>query len=592
MLQSDKKLWVVPAIAYCLTIFVSANLFADEISEQIDNSLQPQALTYIGVYDLKQIDHNLTGYGVNFAVICRSITYQDGYPQNDYRPNIKHNSFGDTEFTFYNSSDLYAGTSPHSTSICSILFGQDPNAYNPYLGHFYYQGIIPEAKADIYEFWHFLTDKLFPQSPPDVDIITASIGNQFEDWWTRGFDSLAQHYGIVVVAGIGNGQEACDLPLYPAAGTNVIGVGVVNCIDSNDLKLRLSRFCLAYPEHSSFGPTTDKRCKPDIIAVGNYLAADCNDPNLYKPTGNWSSFATPIVSGTAGLLIQKAKDDPNLSNAVSSQSSNCVIKAILLNSATKLPYWHKGNLNKDDDHFVPLDYIQGAGMLNALAAYNNLTAGQQEPGTTHNIGWDLNQINESNDIEKVYRIHIEEPENKLIAATLTWNRHYQQVYPFDAIVEKDADLLIEVWAIGPNDPNNARLLDYSDSSVDNVEHIYCPADPNYSDYEIIIAYSGNGGEINQPPKNQRYALAWNVSSQNVSKADSWYDLNADGILNEIDLFTWVKNKAKSENSPQDYCMGDINEDGSLDDKDLIIFLKKLNLKTLYQPPKATENHTN
>ena len=144
---------------------------------------------------------------------------------------------------------------------------------------------------------------VFPHSQPDADIIIAGIGSQFEDWWTRGIDSLAEHYGLVVVAGIGNGSEAHDPPLYPAAGTNVIGVGVVDSVRSTELITNLAHFALAYPEHSSFGPTEDGRCKPDIVAPGNCLAADFNEPNNYFPTGNWSSFATPVVAGTFRLLI-------------------------------------------------------------------------------------------------------------------------------------------------------------------------------------------------------------------------------------------------------------------------------------------------
>ena len=105
------------------------------------------------------------------------------------------------------------------------------------------------------------------------------------------------------------------------------------------------------------------------------------EPNLYEPTGDWSSFATPVVAGAVAMLIQQAYADPNLQQAVSHDGGNCVIKSVLLNSATKLPYWHKGLLTKDDDHDVPLDYLQGAGMVNAVAASNQLLAGQHFPAT-------------------------------------------------------------------------------------------------------------------------------------------------------------------------------------------------------------------
>ncbi|UCF44245.1 MAG: hypothetical protein JSV99_04835, partial [Planctomycetota bacterium] len=188
---------------------------------QREKMLQPQGLKCTGIYALRQIDPNLTGSGVKFAVICRSITYIDGEPQNDYRPTIENNCLADKQLIFYDQGNPPAGMSPHSTAICSILLGEDPNAFNPHLGHFHYEGVAPEAQADVYEFWHFLTNNIFPGSPPKADVVTASIGNQFQDWWTRGFESLAERYGLLVVAGVGNGSDIHDPLLYPGAGANI-----------------------------------------------------------------------------------------------------------------------------------------------------------------------------------------------------------------------------------------------------------------------------------------------------------------------------------------------------------------------------------
>ena len=569
MLQSAKKILRLGLIL-CLLIPLTA------ISAKAD-SLQPQALNHTGIYALKQIAPNLTGTGVEFAVICRSITYTDGEPQNDYRPDTLHNCFRGKNFAFHDRGELPAGISPHSTAICSILFGEDPDAFDPNLRQFYYQGIAPQAQADIYEFWHFLTNNVFGQCPPDADILTASIGNQSEDWWTRGIESMAEHYGLIVVAGIGNGSRANDSALYPAAAANVIGVGVVNSVNTKNLATKLSHFALAYPEHSSFGPTTDRRCKPDIVAPGNCLAADGSEPNRYEPTGNWSSFSTPIVAGTIGLLTQKAKQDPNLSLAIAKNGGNCVIKAILLNSAKKLPYWHKGQLRTDDDHNIPLDYIQGAGMLNASEAYKHLIAGRNTPGEVATIGWDLNRLQKDRYPVNTYKITLAEPTDKFITATAVWNKHYESTYPFEPAPEKDANLRLELWAIDTEDPNNDYLLDYSDSAVDNVEHIYASTDANYIDYEIVITYSNIDG-LNQPLPAQRYGLAWNVSKKEDSDNIFWYDLNADGIVNESDFTVLVNNWLTSATKPEHYALGDINTDGAIDSNDLQILLDNKDLK--------------
>jgi hypothetical protein len=560
-------------LGLCLIACMAAMLAAGSaVARASDETLQPQGLNVSGIYAIRQLDPNLTGAGIKFAIICRSNTYIDGEPQNDYRPSIEHSCFKDKQLKFRDQSELAAGTSPHSTAVCSILLGEDPNASNPQLGQFHYQGAAPQAQADNYEFWYFLTNNIFPHSPPDADIVTASFGTQFEDWWTRGIESMAEQDGIIVVAGIGNGSNAYDPLLYPGAGANVIGVGVINSVNTENLATKLAHFSLVYPEHSSLGPTAEGRCKPDIVAPGNCLAADANNPNRYEPTGSWSSFSTPIVAGTIGLLVQKAKEDPDLSSAVAKDGGNCVMKAILLNSAKKLPFWHKGRLEKDDDHEAPLDYIQGAGMVNAVGAYKHLIAGPAKPGDVPTTGWDNNQLQKSKNPQNIYKITVAEPNEEFITATVIWNKHYNSVYPFEPRPDKDANLRLELWAVDTNDPENNYLLDYSDSKVDNVEHIYAQGDANYTHYELVVTFS-NIDDPNQTPAAQRYGLAWDITKKLNKDNILLYDLNADGVVNDSDLTILVDNILTGVKSPGNYLLGDINADGVIDKKDFEIILK-------------------
>ncbi len=577
MLQSPKKMFVLGLMAWVTSVLVPLWTVAEAESIPPETILQPKALNHTGIYALREIEGNLTGAGVKFAVICRSITYIDDEPQNDYRPSFGHNCFKGRTFSFHDQVIPLPATSPHSTSICSILFGEDPDASNPELGQFYYQGVVPQASSDIYEFWHFLINNVFHHLPPDVDIVTASIGSPFADWWTRGIESMVEHYGLIVVASIGNGLNDNDPLLYPAASANVIGVGVIDSVNVEDPAINLTNFSLAYPEHSSLGPTIDRRCKPDIVAPGNCLTADVNSSSSYKPTGDWSSFSTPIVAGTLGLLVQKAKQDAALSAAVSPEGGNCVMKAILMNSANKLPYWHKGRLTKDDDNRVPLDYLQGAGMLNAVGAYRNLTAGQNKPGPVSTTGWDLNELNGGENPQNIYRMTFIDKADKYITATVVWNRHYEREYPFEAIPQADVDLRLELWAIDEENPNNAYLLDYSDSEVDNVEHVYFRADPNYTDYEIVVSY-GDTDLSNQTAGAQSYGLAWDIKDAPDSDNILWYDLNTDGIVNEADFTVVLDNWINSITSPDSYLYGDINSDGVFDVNDVQIFLDNTNRK--------------
>ena len=168
-----------------------------------------------------------------------------------------------------------------------------------------------------------------------------------------------------------------------------------------------------------------------------------------------------------------------------------------MTSATKLPYWHKGRLTPDDDREMPLDYTQGAGMINAVRAHQVLTAGRGNPGNVPATGWDLNRLEGSQVLQQVYRVVLEEPASKMLTVTLVWNRHYSQKYPFDRLSDSDTDLRLEVWAIDPTNPNSSVLLDCSDSKVDNVEHVHVEMAAGYTSYAIVVSYS-NPSERDPP----------------------------------------------------------------------------------------------
>jgi hypothetical protein len=528
--------------------------------------VQPQGLNWAGIYALRGVDPSLIGSGVRLGVVCRSYTYQQDEPQGDYRPNAAHSCFQNARLSFYDDGMMPAGISPHETAICSILFGEDPLGIAPNLDPFLYEGILPAAEGHVFELRHFVTRYVYAQEAPAVDVLAASFGMPLDAWWTRGMESLVEHQGLPIVASIGNGSNASDPPLYPGAGANTIGVGVVSSVSAEDLATSLAYFALAYPEQSSRGPTENGRCKPDLIAPGNCLVASAAGDQDYEVSGTWSSFATPITAGVAGLLVQTARQDRRLAGLVSPEGGNCALKAILMTSATKLPFWHKGRLTTEDDHESPLDYAQGAGMVNAVRAHQVLVAGRAGPGIVAPTGWDLNQVG-GNQAQQVYRMVVSEPANRMLTATLTWNRHYDRQYPFTRISERDTDLRLEVWAIDPRGPGNDLLLDYSDSKVDNVEHVHIELTGSYTSYAIVVSY-GDADDRVGPPASERYGIAWDVNEKPAGEDILWHDLNADGIVDERDLEILKSNVIVGQTSPDAYVIGDVNMDGVIDGEDL------------------------
>ena len=437
------------------------------------------------------LDPNLTGGSVSIGSIARSITYIDGQPQNDYRPDVNHQCFDDAQIRFHDDGLFAPGISSHSTAIASLLVGNDRNG-------FVFGAIRPKGRLDVFEFWHFVTEYVFYQRPPEVDVLTMSLGSAFDEWWTRGIDAMAENFGLLIVAGIGNGKDAFDPPLYPGAGANVLGVGVVGSVTSpNDFV----EFTVPDANHSSAGPTDDGRCKPDIVAGGNYPAAVAAEASLYELTGDYSSYSAPAVASAAAALIRKAKSETRLIDAVSPAGGNCVLKSILMTSAKKLGGWHKGAVDIADDNQYPLDFEQGAGMLDGEAALELLTSEQ----------WDNNTLSSDAYSQNVYSAG-GAADDGFLAATLVWNREYEDEYPFEPLAERDVDLRLELWAADVNGPNEAVLVDFSDSPVDNVEHIYYKLDDKFTDYELVVA----GGEDMQSENSCRYALSWRIT-ENSSK---------------------------------------------------------------------------
>jgi hypothetical protein len=536
--------------------------------------LQPAALDCTGTYSLRRIDPALTGKDVTIAAVCRSLTYLAGQPQNDYRLNIDHACFGSRDIHFADGLNAAAGVSFHSTAIGGILVGNDPNGFYEEAGPFFYEGAAPDARVDVYEFWRFVSLYVFGSKEFEADILTMSIGSVFEDWWTRGIEHLAGEHGVLVFAGIGNGTEVHDPVFYPGAGANVIGVGVVDSLKTGLATEALERFSLPRAEHSSRGPTVDDRCKPDIVAPGNCLVPSADSASGYEVTGDWSSFATPVVAGTATLLVQKAASDPLLSLAIAQDGGNCVMKAILMNSATKLPYWHKGQPTRDDDHVAVLDYLQGAGMLNAVGAYQQLIAGRGEPGEVVSTGWDNNALDKKPGIERVYAFDVEEPAGQVLTATLVWNRHFESGYPFSSLAAADSDLTLEVWAVDPENRDRTRLLDYSDSINDNVEHIWCPLDAGFTRYEVVVTFGEIAGDVEKYPS-ERYGLAWRTAPADNADSTFWYDLDLDGDIDGDDLILVMNRFVESEKGSTGFGPGDIDMSGTVDITDLTTFMARL-----------------
>ncbi len=252
-------------------------------------------------------------------------------------------------------------TSSHGTKVLGLMGAQIEATYS---------GISPDA-----DFILIRTEDVFSESPIEedywlagaeyadsigADIINSSLGYfNFDDTLnnltyndldgnstiiTRAAD-IAASKGILVVNAAGNeGDKPWHYIIAPADGDSVLAVGSV---DLNGIKT----------PGSSFGPTADLRIKPEVVAPGKASAVIL--PNGVVGFENGTSFAAPLISGSAACLWQAATFQSNME----------LISAILMSSSN--------SSNPDNE--------TGFGIPDFKLAYQSITGNYSEIPSTDSL---------------------------------------------------------------------------------------------------------------------------------------------------------------------------------------------------------------
>ena len=545
--------------------------------------LQPVSLDAIGVRTLIQEHPELTGQRVTVGMIEISQPGPQGIAGHNFLPNLDHQalkSMGSRQVFYFRNPRLPAGPSSHATMIAGILLGNDSQASLVGFEQFVYLGIVPSASLNIYETKWFIYQQIFTSDPDalDADILTISWGSDANDevtrLWQRGFDDLASRR--VVVAACGNGLSEFASISKPSNGYNVISVGAAQGLGDFPQ-------CLRYvgpptPNYISFGPTKDSRSKPDVLGPARVIGPSSTVADEYSTQGGragYSSFAAPHVAGVAALLVDTARlygiargEDPRL------------IKALILNGANKLVGWHKGLVGREDDHEVPLDCFQGAGLVNAYNSHRQLRAGCYAAATaTRNCGWDLGRVSlegQDPNSTKVYVMPLALEAGEQFKATLCWNQRYDRRITFSRLPL--SHLVLELWRLDDQGQIDL-LLDVSNSHRDNLQHIYYHS---LVRQEVgLVIHSGKDSLL--PAETESYALAYCGEEKNWSGDLQPADLNADGIVDAEDVLLLFSDRIRGGDEAvmdqsaesRSYLPSDLNLDGVIDLLDLKRLLKDL-----------------
>ncbi|WP_406657812.1 S8 family serine peptidase [Methanolobus sp. ZRKC2] len=219
-----------------------------------------------------------------------------------------------------------------------------------------------------------------------VDISTNSYGNDDEKGnYTLGtqtssqfYDKAIRDYNITCFKSAGNENNGEDYFTITPPGTakNIITVGATEEDSFSDLA-----------DFSSFGPCIDGRLKPEIVAPGYNILLDLPG---YEDTFEGTSYACPIASGSAALVLEKWK-----SNYPAEDMLPSTMKALLVHTANNDgngPTYRYGYGMLDTKEAVDLVELDMTKNLTIVQDYSTFQNGTSQ--TTYDLGYVPDNIGE------------------------------------------------------------------------------------------------------------------------------------------------------------------------------------------------------
>lgn len=398
-----------------------------------------------------------TGAGVEVAQIEANPS-----STTNYRPDITHPELSGR--TYIDQTGGSTTPSSHATSVARSFYGD--NSLAPGIN------TINLYDANNWLASGFLNATVNAQP-------TASVGTRVENHsWIgnvtdndvaidilRRLDHVIERDNVVSVVGVNNGSST-SIPDMLANSYNSIAVGLTN-------------------GNSSLGPTTLDlvgRRKPDLVAPNSFV-----------------SFAAPLVSGSAALLLETAT---GLGVDAGDASQAQTVKAVLMAGATKSEFsgWSRTTSQ-------PLDQRFGAGELHIDNSHRILTAGQQEASLTQPVsttGWDFDTITGGSSLTWFFDVGLHETIESL-SIIATWHRIMTdagagEIGDGDSASERTWNTSLANLDLRLYQASGFVLgseIDASLSTVDNVEHIY---QTNLGPGQYAMVLSSNA--------TSEFAMAW------------------------------------------------------------------------------------
>jgi len=265
--------------------------------------------------------HGYDGSGIRIAVL------DAGFPEVNTSPFFQHlfedNRIIETYDFVQDEKDVYNHSS-HGTMVLSCIAGKyEDKRIGLATGAEFLLGRTEKAFTETISEEENWFEAMEWADKHGADIISSSLGYSYHRYFKQEMDgktslvskaaNIAASKGMLVVASMGNeGMSRWQVLVTPADADSVLSVGGIS--PSTGI----------HTPFSSFGPTSDKRLKPNVTAFGHVVAAGKDE----LATTQGTSFSAPLVTGFAACVWQK-----------NPKWNNVKLKEEISNSGDLFPYF-------------------------------------------------------------------------------------------------------------------------------------------------------------------------------------------------------------------------------------------------------------